>query len=205
MPRPKSLVCTKCGQPKDGACKPCKNAAARAWSAANVEKRRQINERYYEANKDEIRRVNDAWLERNKDAYANAQKAYYQANRDTIRTKAAEYHIANKEKLNERSAMWRRANPEKCRIHSHNRRALIASAGGKLSADLFERLFVLQKGRCACCSKPLGDNPHLDHIMPLAMGGANEDSNMQLLRQTCNNRKHAKHPVDYMQERGFLL
>jgi len=28
---------------------------------------------------------------------------------------------------------------------------------------------------------------------------------MQLLNAICNLQKHAKHPVDFMQERGFLL
>jgi len=36
-------------------------------------------------------------------------------------------------------------------------------------------------------------------------GGSNTDDNMQLLRKLCNLQKHAKHPVDFMQERGFLL
>lgn len=41
--------------------------------------------------------------------------------------------------------------------------------------------------------------------MPLALGGANEDWNIQLLRQRCNNQKKAKHPVDFMQSKGYLL
>ena len=38
-----------------------------------------------------------------------------------------------------------------------------------------------------------------------ALGGLNADSNMQLLRAECNLQKSAKHPVDFMQSRGFLL
>lgn len=45
----------------------------------------------------------------------------------------------------------------------------------------------------------------MDHIMPLALGGTNTDDNIQLLCPTCNRSKHAKHPVDFMQQRGFLL
>lgn len=44
-----------------------------------------------------------------------------------------------------------------------------------------------------------------DHIMPMDLGGSNDASNLQLLCQSCNSSKHAKHPVDFMQERGFLL
>lgn len=42
-------------------------------------------------------------------------------------------------------------------------------------------------------------------FIPLWMGGANTDENMQLLRAVCNMQKSAKHPIDFMQSRGFLL
>lgn len=65
-----------------------------------------------------------------------------------------------------------------------------------------------KNGKCKACSKAshsVGDNYHLDHIMPLALGGPNTDDNIQLLRQRCNNQKSKKHPVDFMQSRGNLL
>ena len=91
------------------------------------------------------------------------------------------------------------------RINCQNRRARKIAVGGKLSKGLTEKLYKLQRGKCACCGKLLGDNYHLDHRMPIALGGANEDWNIQLLRSTCNHEKHAKHPIDFMQERGYLL
>lgn len=101
---------------------------------------------------------------------------------------------------------WNAANPEVKRVHNHNRRARKREAGGKLSKGLSEKLFKLQRGKCACgCQQPLGDDYHLDHLMPLALGGPNEDRNMQLLRAKCNLQKSKKHPVDFMQQRGFLL
>ena len=85
------------------------------------------------------------------------------------------------------------------------RKIRILSNKGVLTNGLTAKLFVLQKGLCPCCAQPLGDNYHLDHIMPLALGGSNTDDNIQLLRQRCNRQKHAKHPIDFMQSRGFLL
>ena len=41
--------------------------------------------------------------------------------------------------------------------------------------------------------------------MPLARGGKHEASNLQLLCPPCNMSKNAKHPIDFMQQRGFLL
>ena len=78
-----------------------------------------------------------------------------------------------------------------------------------------------QRGGCKTCAKardkaryesnteqskkPLGNDYHLDHINPLALGGSKTDEKIQLLRATCNLQKNAKHPVDFMQSRGFLL
>lgn len=41
--------------------------------------------------------------------------------------------------------------------------------------------------------------------MPLAKGGEHTPFNIQLLCPRCNVRKSAKHPVDFMQENGYLL
>lgn len=116
----------------------------------------------------------------------------------------------DKEKADARMHAWRKLNPkrlnENSRRQAHNRRARIREVGGRLSIGIAARLFELQRGKCACgCKQPLGDDYHLDHRMPLALGGANEDWNIQLLRSTCNQQKHAKHPVDFMQSRGYLL
>jgi len=74
------------------------------------------------------------------------------------------------------------------------------------SPNLSEKLFVLQKGICACgCQQPLGRDYHLDHRMPLALGGTNTDDNVQLLTKLCNLQKGKKHPIDFMQSRGFLI
>ena len=118
----------------------------------------------------------------------------------------AKYRAENRCKVRAAFSKWLSANPEANRIRSNNYRALKQQAGGKLSRGLAERLFKLQRGKCACgCKQPLGDDYHLDHRMPLVLGGTNTDDNMQLLRATCNQQKHAKNPVDFMQSKGFLI
>lgn len=116
----------------------------------------------------------------------------------------AAYSVANAVKRNAATAKWNADNQERRRINKRNYRARMA--GGKLSIGLAGRLFKLQLGKCACgCKQPLGDDYHMDHIMPLALGGTNTDDNIQLLRSICNLQKSAKHPVNFMQERGFLI
>lgn len=115
------------------------------------------------------------------------------------------YRKKNPEKVRAATARWNAAHPDIKRVNCINRRAAKRIAEGALSSGIRERLYKLQRGKCACCKLPLGQDYHLDHIIPLALGGTNDDSNIQLLRQRCNCQKSAKHPVDFMRERGFLL
>lgn len=135
---------------------------------------------------------------------------WYRENTEKAKASADARRLANPEKENARRAAWVAKNPEKrratSRASSHNRRALKRVSGDQLSVGLADKLFKLQRGKCACgCAQPLGDDYHIDHRMPLALGGEHADHNIQLLRKTCNLHKSAKHPVEFMQQRGFLL
>ena len=101
------------------------------------------------------------------------------------------------------SAIYKKNNPDKVRAWSANRRAKYE---GRLPHGLVKELFRLQRGSCVACKAPLLPNAfHLDHIQPLARGGKNIASNMQLLCKPCNLHKAAKDPVLFMQSKGFLL
>ena len=136
-------------------------------------------------------------------AKRNAKR--YTENPEKEKARLAKYRTENPEQWKAVKAKWRKLNPELHRIYEHNRRARKRATGGKLSNNLGEVLYARQKGKCACCNEPLGDNYNLDHIMPIKLGGANENWNIQLLRPSCNSSKGAKHPLDYMREQGFLL
>lgn len=144
-------------------------------------------------------------------AYASANpraekiKAWRSVNKERCYEYRKKWAAENPEKAKHSVYKWQKNNPDACRRIVQNRRARERANGGVLSPGLVERLFKLQKGKCACCGLPLGTNYHMDHIMPIALGGPNTDDNIQLLRARCNIQKRAKHPVDFMQQRGFLL
>jgi hypothetical protein len=218
-----------------GACKACASAATTAWRRANPAKAKEVMAAHYAANRDAVNAASAAWRSANADKVKATKAAYRAAHSDEIKAKRAAYYAANKEKAKSDAAAWyrentdkaaacrsawakanpskagaykaawRKANPEAVRVFGQNRKATKRKNGGVLSTGLSSKLFKLQRGKCACCGLPLGKNYHLDHIMPLALGGLHVDTNMQLLRQRCNNQKSAKHPVDFMQSRGFLL
>lgn len=77
------------------------------------------------------------------------------------------------------------------------RRALRRDAEGSHTAADILRIHAEQSGKCACCGKDLNGTYHVDHIMPLAIGGSNWPDNLQALCAFCNQSKGAKHPYDF--------
>ena len=207
-------TCTKCKIEKQISeftkgrchCRECRHMYRAAYYSANKEKASALAAVYHANNKEKQNSRSKNWH------YANLEKARQSSlnwaakNKDKKKAITAAWAAANKERVKEVGAAWLAANPEIRRMYKRNRRARILAVGGKLSLDLKEKLFTLQRGKCACgCKQMLGTDYHLDHIMPLALGGSNTDDNIQLLRARCNRKKNAKHPVDYMQSKGFLI
>lgn len=206
-------------------CKACVKIVSAAWLASNYSKAKEKTAKWRKENPEKARAHATKYRTMNPEKRKAGNAAWRAANRDKKRVDAAAWYAANADQVKERSFVWAAAHPEKKkasyikwyaanpeisrqqgRIHAHNRRARERENGGKLSVGLTEKLHKLQRGKCACgCKQPLGDSYHLDHRIPVALGGANEDWNMQLLRVKCNLQKHAKHPVDFMQQRGFLI
>lgn len=182
--------CKKCqcetARYKCGKCRPCNVQYNLAW-------RRLTAKRLIDPNDKRT----------SKEKRSDRDAARHKLDKAKNNAKSRDWYEANKEKHSNLTKAWRLANPNAYRIQRQNRKA--RKSQFKLSLGLSEKLFLIQRGMCACCGQPLGDKYHLDHIMPLALGGTNTDDNIQLLRQRCNNQKHAKHPVDFMQSRGFLL
>lgn len=139
----------------------------------------------------------------NRSRYRERHLAWSALNKEKVRESNSMYYSENRTRILERHAAYRSENREAFRRYWANRR--FREIGGKLSKGIIQKLLTMQRGKCACCGNPLGDDYHLDHIMPLALGGTNTDDNIQLLRAECNMQKNRKHPVDFMRQRGFLL
>lgn len=125
--------------------------------------------------------------------------------KDSIREKDAAYYQSNKRRILSRNSDYWKRNPDVKRRASATRRARVASAEGRLSAGIFDRLMRLQRGKCANCKVDIRDSADLDHILPLALGGSNDDANVQLLCVSCNRSKQAKHPSVWAKLNGRLL
>lgn len=116
--------------------------------------------------------------------------------------KACRARLQESGKLAEWTRAYRKANPDKVREFNKNRNNRMT---GRLPRGTVKRIGELQKWKCAICRKGIKKHYHVDHIIPLARGGEHAPHNIQLCCPTCNVRKSAKDPIEYMQSIGRLL
>lgn len=199
-------ICKKCGTPREiyTKCKPCKKIAHAKWVKENPEKKKANGTRWRLANPEKVKESKSKFHAKNPEKAKVYAAKWYAENAIQACASQKKYRERNPEKQKAKTAKYESENPDAKRIRKHNRRTRERANGGKLSKDIAIKLLNLQQGKCACCRIHL-EKYHLDHRMPLVLGGSNTDDNIQLLCPNCNLQKHVKHPVDFMQSRGYLL
>jgi 5-methylcytosine-specific restriction endonuclease McrA len=88
------------------------------------------------------------------------------------------------------------------RMYNHERRALLRNATVERFRDV--EIFERDGWICGICGDPVDPelrapdpmSKSLDHIYPLARGGAHSRANVQLAHLRCNNVKNATIPGD---------
>lgn len=121
-------------------------------------------------------------------------------------TKAArDFHSSEEGKAYTR--LWRAANSDAVGEHNRNQKAKRRGAAGRHTAEDIRNILGKQKYKCAECkaSVRLKAKRQVDHIIPIARGGTNWPSNLQILCAPCNMSKGAKHPIDFARSKGRLL
>lgn len=185
-------------------CPNCKSLYNKQYRAINREKLIAYGAEWRKNNPDKYKQANKNWLENNKERAKENNSNWAKRNKDKKNLSAAEYKKRNQEKVKQKNKRHYENNKPDYFLKSTARRFALKT-GGILSKGIKQKLFEIQRGLCVCCNKPLGFDFHLDHIIPLALGGKNIDSNVQLLRSECNLKKSSKDPINYMQEKGFLI
>lgn len=107
------------------------------------------------------------------------------------------------------SAKWRSENKEALAESRGRRRARNEKAEGVFTAQDVRDILERQKYRCASCTNSVKgkqkNSYHVDHVIPLFLGGSNWPRNLQILCPGCNLSKGSKHPIDWAQQNGRLL
>jgi hypothetical protein len=149
-------------------------AYVKDWQIANKEKLKAYRKDYYEANKEKMNAYGKARYEANKEKV----KAYREANREKVEASRRAYHEANKERRNGLMRAWYKANREKSNAYGAKRRAIekqamLPSSDLKLINKFYDKSFKLKGQR--------GEAYHVDHIIPLSIGGAHHQDNLRVI------------------------
>lgn len=157
-------------------CRKCVRDANAIYNAANIELKRARGREYVAKTKDK-------------------RKGYNQ-----------EYYKNNQSVIKNRVKQWATDNPEKARAHSRAtqlRRRVILATQEKLTPELIQEMYELQGGRCLYCDIALFDNYHVDHIIPVALGGGNDFDNLCIACPFCNQSKSDKLLTEWEEVRGW--
>lgn len=176
----------------DGKCVACRSESGAPLRIATREQACLRAAAYRAANPEKARAAVAMWTAQNRERKQAVDRAYGNA---------------HSQERCRRASAWMKANPESKRAYAENRRALkLLSIGSYTGADIKE-IHRLQRGRCAnpVCRDKVGKNYHIDHIIPLKLGGSNERRNIQILCPPCNRSKGARHPIDFAKLNGGLL
>jgi hypothetical protein len=193
----------------------------------NEEKRLATTRLRYQKNKERLHKLSKIWRKNNPDKVAAMKKRHYQKYKEIISQKKKHERLSNpvlaseKRKkyvdahrnlirtINKRAAL---KSPEKTKQYKRNRKARIRGARGTVSTKLVADLMAAQGNVCVCCNSKISENPvsnerkaHLDHIMPICLGGKHSIENLQWLCEPCNLEKGGLHPDEWAKRKSLLL
>jgi 5-methylcytosine-specific restriction endonuclease McrA len=196
-------------------CSACKEASKRyqrEYRARNSIAKKDYDKWYYESNKAEVLRKQGEYHRRHRERILEAKRKYAAARRDEISRKAREYYAANKERVSKsarnryfsnrereiaRAKQWADGNADKAREAGRRRRARKRQAAviPFTSDQLVERMsyygyrcYLKLPGVCT------GGFEHVEHVKPLAKGGAHVLANLRPACRPCNAYKSDKWP-----------
>lgn len=188
---------------KDGRCCECGKDRRRKsyWSNPELARAKAMESHFLNRDR-ELARMKE-YSELNADEIQARHKAYREENRERRAEQAKEWHAANKD----RDIQYRQEHQELYATHARNRRARLRDSGGAHTAEDIAELLRLQKYKCVECGASIRKrvNRHVDHIMPIALGGRNDKSNLQVLCAFCNLSKNDLHPLEFAKRKGRLV
>ena len=171
-------------------CKSCKSAYDKK---RREEKREDINKKAkeaYKANIEKRREMNRNSYYKHVEKRKEAAKEYRENNKEKYKKYFSQHHQDKKE--DETYIMKR-----KLRKHEH-RQKQFNTADGTITVEELKNLKLRQNDQCGYCGTILSQLPetnvHLDHIVPLSLGGAHTISNVVFACSACNLSKNNTHP-----------
>ena len=213
----KTKYCSKCGQVKavtkfgkakakpDGLypwCRDCHRRYQREYRAANLDKLKIQEAHRRSMNRDLIKERNRAYRETNRELEIQRHRDWKSNNKDWVRQYNADYRANNLQSIRERAwrnrkktslrmRKWRRANRDKVKANRYRRRARLNDVPGYATPEQIRARWDYYGGLCYICGCKA---EAIDHVKPLAAGGANWPCNLRPICHYCNSSKGSKWP-----------
>lgn len=169
---------------------------------------KERQKRYRERHKEKLRIRSAQWRQDNQEKRKEISKKSDKKRAHIKRVYEKAYKERTRARTNERARLRHRRiykeNPQRILVYGRRRRARLKGAGGSHTATEIEQMHKDQHFKCAGCATCIANNYHVDHIMPIRLGGSNDIGNIQLLCPPCNARKQGKHPDKWRKEMGML-
>lgn len=192
--------CTRCGTTKvlgeftknrraslgvNNWCKKCYAAYSRHYYDKTRDRRKKLARERRAENAEKYNARTREWREANPDYY----RERYLANREKFMRVARTNYWKDPEKNVRMAVEWAKQNPGKVNAIQARRNAKKKNAPGRgVSGGQWMRTRRSTLGVCSYCSTPT-DRIEMDHIVPLAGGGAHDVSNLAPVCKTCNCSK----------------
>ena len=187
-------------------CRECADENNAAKYAANREsEKKRMRKRYWEKAREQALVYAKDYYKKNREMLILKARKYREKNPQYAASYGKVYWAQNRERLLKVNKEWIAKNPEKRKVIKRNREARKHWNGGTHTADDVVAILKAQRHRCAYCKKSIKNNYVIDHIVPLARGGSNDRTNIQATCPSCNQRKHARDPLDFARSLGMLL
>lgn len=155
-------------------CKLCRIEYSRKYQLEHADKVRENHRLWREKNAEHYRQYHRDWRRDKPHLASNASKKYSSTEKG---------HVAS-------------------RTAKANRNARIRGDGNRIDVIDLNSLTLAQtdkRGRLRCwwCGKPIKGTPHVDHKLPLAVGGKHLIGNLCLACPRCNLTKQTKSPAEF--------
>jgi len=132
---------------------------------------------------------------------AEKSRRWREANPEKTREYSHRYREAHPEKARENGRRWQKANPEKTRERCRRHHARKCNTTIK---PVDERaVYELNGHMCIYCGA--ADDLQLDHVIPLAWGGAHCEENLVVACRSCNSSKGARPLEEWLQTQPRAL
>lgn len=201
-------ICTKCGEELPATkdffhiSKSGKLGLRANCKVCEKERVRKNALRYYYEHKEEVQLKVKEYEIKNSEIISTRRKLY----RDTEAAKEIKmkWNLENKESIKETSKLYRKLHREEFNTYKRNRNALKLQNGGTHTVEDILAIYNCQQGLCFYCGTSVEEIYHVDHVIPIILGGFNGAENLVITCPSCNLTKNAKHPLEFMGEEAYF-